>query len=848
MKFDKPPHLAEMILLFLARRVERHSLIDDLAVEFTEKSTEMGESRARRWYWRQVGRTLLPFLYFSMAWKLSMLMNYFKSAIRQFRRYRLYSTLNILGLAVGMASAIFIFLWVEDELHYDRFHEKGDRIGVVYLEFPELGASWENSSIPMGPALETGYPEVVHAVRYGYEAGLFLKDDIRIRQRGGYVDPAFFEVFSFPFLKGDLAAAFTMPNSIVITQDMALRFFGDADPMGKVLQFDHEIDYVVTGVLRSIPEQSTIQFDFLLPFRILEDRDRDPTHWTRFQLSTFLLLREGVLFTTLEEKIVGLVRKHSPDYNVNLRIQPFKKRYLYGVDNNNRIQYVRLFSLIGGFILLIACINFMNLSTARFSMRAREVGLRKVMGAQKRDLILQFMGETAWLCLVAFGFSVVIVLLFQGWFSVLAEKELSLLSGNHLSAILGVAGILLVTACISGVYPSIYLSSLQPVRVLGGTLIHGVKRGSFRQFLVVIQFSISIFLLIATLFVAKQLHFIQSRHLGYDRDCILYLRMQGDMRERVEVVKMELEKDSNILSTSAASELIVDVGRNYRGLLWEGKREDQDIHFGMLSVDYDYIETMGMEMIEGRFFSREYTTDTSAYILNETAVDAMGLDSPVGKWIEWGPRGTIVGVVKDFHFKSLQYDIVPIFITVVPGRYNYLLIRVGSTGAVLQETLHHMEGIWNRFASEFPFEYRFLDDAFNNMYLKEARIERLFRTFTFLAVFISCLGLFGLASFTTEQRTKEVGIRKVLGSSVIQILLHFVAAFVKWVVLANLIAWPVAYWIMRRWLGNYAYRASLNLLPFVFAGLMALGIAVLTVSYQLFMAARVNPVESLRYE
>jgi hypothetical protein len=412
----------------------------------------------------------------------------------------------------------------------------------------------------------------------------------------------------------------------------------------------------------------------------------------------------------------------------------------------------------------------------------------------------------------------------------------------------GIAGIVIFTTALSGIYPSLFLSSLRPVQVLGGIHYRSFKRNFVRQFLVIFQFSISIFLLIAALVVTRQLRYIHTKNLGYERDHILYVQMQGDMKERIDALKIELNKNSNILSSSASSELIVDVGRNYRGLQWEGKQEE-DIHFGMLSVDFDYLETMGMKISDGRFFSKEFTSDAGqTYILNETAVEVMGLKSPVGKWMEWGPRGTIVGVVKDFHFRSLQYNIVPIFLIISPERFEYLVIRVGSTGAALQETLNHIENVWNAFAPEFPFEFHFLDEAFDNMYRKEVRIARLFRTFTFLAIFISCLGLFGLASFMTEQRTREVGIRKVLGSSISQILLHYSLEFIKWVAIANLVSWPFAYVFMRKWLGNYAYRAPMTLGLFIISGLIALLIALFTVSHQLIKAARINPVDSLRYE
>jgi hypothetical protein len=609
--------------------------------------------------------------------------------------------------------------------------------------------------------------------------------------------------------------------------------------------------------MENFPANSYFDFDFLAPFEIFEQRDRDPTNWGRFQLYTYFLLQENTSFKQLEPKVSGLLQEHDVREGAKLQLEPLTRIHLYASDGGGDIRYIYIFSIIAVFILLIACINFMNLTTSRSSTRAIEIGMRKVTGAGRIDLVKQFFGESVLIALIAFVAAITLVLLLLPTLNSLADKQLSLNPQGNLGLIFGFIGIVLFAGFIAGGYPALFLSALKPVHILRGAIIPtraGAKKALFRKVLVVCQFAISIFLIISTLLIFEQLHFIQNRNLGYQKDHIISVPLRGNAAHQYEAFKNELLRDSRITHAAATSEVPITIRKIHMGYDWEGKDPEKESRMTEVIVDHEFIETFDMALAQGRDFSKDHPSDSSeAYILNEAAVKNIGLDSPVGKRfaapIHEGMReGTIIGVVKDFHFQPLHDSIGPLVMFIMPGNFNYLCIKVQSDVPELSGTIGYIESVWNKFAPNFPFQFSFLDARFDRLYRSEQKTGRIFGYFTFLAIFISCLGLFGLAAQISDQRTKEIGIRKVMGASIAGITFLLTKDFMKWVVVANVIAWPTAYLAMKKWLQNYAYRTSIGIDIFIIAAAMAFFIAFLTVSFQAVKAAVADPVNSLRYE
>jgi putative ABC transport system permease protein len=786
-----------------------------------------------------------------------MVNNYLKIALRNIKRHKGYSFINIFGLAIGMAACILILLWVQDELSYDRFHKNSDHLYRVFAEFTYANENWAVTPIPLAPVLKDEFPEIVDAVRFRPYSTLIGKDEKKFNERGAYVDPSFLTTFDFPLKDGAAKTAFTDPFSIIITEAMAEKYFGEENPIGKTLKINNEFDCKIAGVLRNIPRNSHIRFDFLLPFDIFLKKDRDLDNWERFHLATYVQLHENVQINEIEAKITGLLNEHNPENDINLHLQPLTRIHLYNLNGGGSIEYVYIFSAIAIFILLIACINFMNLTTARSSTRIKEIGVRKVTGAVKGDFVRQFMGESILLSLVSFIIAINIVYLILPTFNHIAGKMLSLNLTENTNLNFGLLGILFFTSILAGSYPTFYLSAFKPIAILKGSSLPIFKKdssASLRKSLVVLQFSISIFLIIATFVISQQLHFIQNKNLGFESEQVLYLPMKGHINQNYEAMKNEILRDKNILQVAATSGMLVDYISSYNGFAWEGKTPDKQLSMVLGSVDQDYIQTLKMEMAEGRSFSRDYPSDaTSGFIVNESAVKAMGIESPIGKRFAFEGRngwreGTIIGVVKDFHFQSLHSEIEPFVMIVEPDRFNYLCLSIKADYADLSQTLSFIENTWKKFAPGYPFEYIFLDQEFEGMYRSEQQTRKIFSYFTFLAIFISCLGLFGLASFTIERRTKEIGIRKVLGASVPGIVRLLSKEFIILVAISNLIAWPLAYYGTKKWLQNFAYHIDLSWLFFAISGLLALLIAIIVVGFQSLKVAFTNPVESLRYE
>lgn len=785
-----------------------------------------------------------------------MIKNYLKIAFRNIKRHKGYSFINITGLAIGMACCLLISIWILDELSYDKFHENADTLYRVEENQHYSGRVFHVNvtPYPLAPALKEEIPEIIDAARYVRAGGMlfrygdkvFFEDDVRA------VDPSFLQMFTFPLLKGEKASALDSPYCLVISEDIAKKYFGDENPLGKVISINNQYEFTVKGVMRNVPHNSYLQFDILIPYEFLEKTGRTSDHFDSNSILTVVQIQKNASLQQVNEKILGFIRTRVPDSKTDLELMPYTRIYLHAYSGYGKdagaIQYVYIFSIIALFVLLIACINFMNLSTARSANRAKEVGLRKVVGALKHHLIRQFYGESVVFAFIALFFALIIVTILLPVFSNLSAKELSWGVAGIGTILIGLLAMTLFTGLVAGSYPALFLSGFQPVKVLKGSLKSGAGSSRFRKILVVTQFTLSIGLIIGTVVTSKQLIYMKNRKLGWDKEHLVYIPLRADIKKSYKPLKEELIKDSRILSVTGTEQLPSDIGSNSSGSDWEGKDPDFSLLIGTNSVGFDFTETLKIEMAEGRGFSKEFLSDLEKnFIINEELAKIMDKDSVVGERFEFmGVEGKIVGVMKDFHYQPVHYKIEPLAFLVAPERVNYMLIRIPPERVT--DSLQFIEERWNQIIPNYPFEYRFLDERFDRMYRTEERMGTLLQYFAVLAVFIACLGLFGLASFTAEQRTKEIGIRKVLGASIPQISVLLCREFFMLVLLANVIAWPLAYFVMKNWLQNYAYRTSLGLIVFAAALGMALVVSILSVGFQAIKAAIANPANSLRYE
>ena len=785
----------------------------------------------------------------------ALFLNSIKVSLRKIRRQKWYSLISVTGLAVGLACSVLILLWVQHELSYERFHKSAENIYRVIMEdnLNDDVSVHPWLPFPLGPALQNEFPEIAAVSRY-------RPDDMVVRYKEkAYtetnfltVDTSFFEIFSFSFLQGNPAGALADPHSIVIRDIIAEKYFGDADPIGKVLNLSGRADLVVSGVVH-IPDESDFQFDFFFSFQSypLFDVDLAPleANWSGKNYQIYLLLQRGSSAAILEKKIAGFLKPRTPGQNEVLRLQKLSRIHLFKPNGSDgAMRYVRIFSLIAVFILLIACVNFMNLATARFEGRAKEVALRKTLGGTRGQLIRQFFNESLLHSGLAMAAALLLVELALPTFNQITTRRLSL-DLSHADLVFGLLAIVLLAGFISGLYPALFLSSFAPARI-SKTFSHPRGHGSpFRKVLVVFQFALSTMLIIGTLVVKSQISFIMNQDFGMAKENIVYHLMQKKTRDSVEVVREELLKHPDILSISSCSSLPSNIQSWIGYLDWEGRSPERRVYPAFLSIDYNFVTTAGLTVIKGRDFSRSRPVDAENFVINETALQQIGFENPIGLELRfWNHKGQIVGVVKDFTNRHMSSTTAPMILSAGDwgANRNYLLLRLRPGNPT--RALKHFRQVWMKANPGFPCEYEFLDEAFDRMYTNEQRLSQLLFSFAVLAVIISCLGLIGLSSYIAEEKTKEIGIRKVLGASPWKIISLFSLNFVKLVIIANAIAWPTAYVIMQRWLQDYAYRTSLGIWIFVLAGGMGLFIALLSVGYQTLRAATTNPVDSLRYE
>jgi len=751
-----------------------------------------------------------------------------------------------MGLAVGMACCILILLWAQDELSYDKFHANYDGI---YLTIPELqGQKMFANPLALAKTFKDQYPEVRRITRYGWETFSMKYGDKISSEFGGLVDDDFLKIFNFPLIKGTPKTVFADQQSVVLTESTAAKIFGDEDPMGKSIRINNAFDLIVTGIAKDVPRNSQIQFDFLASMRL--HGERGETSWS-YEVATYSLLDKNVSIPDFEKKIFGFINEHDKQTNqkVFLHIQPLSKVHLYSLNGTDPIIYVYIFLTIAVAILIIACINFINLTTARSNTRAREIGMKKIVGAKKAHLIIQFMGESITLASIALLVAIGLVYILLPAFNHIAEKQLTLNISGDISNVLLLVGIILFTGFASGSYPAFMLSSFKPTDILRrGRLQRGSGGFLLRKILVISQFTATIVLIIGTLIMYKQLNYIRNKDIGLDREHVVTISMNRELREAYRSFKNEIKKHPNVINVSSARRLPTSIG-HFNPVYWEGKGPENYVTMTDASIDYDYFETLGMQIIQGRSFSEEYATDTENYVLNEEALRITGLESPIGKMFScWQDEGKIIGIVKNFHTTSLHSEIGPVIFTLSQrhGSHSYIFVKIRPND--ISGTTAFLGKKAGEFAPNNLFEYSFLDDEFNRQYGNDQRRSEIYQYFTFLAIFVSCLGLFGMASFTAEQRTKEIGIRKVLGASVSNIISLISKDFLVLLFISNLIAWPVAYYLMENMLNNYAYRTNMSIGVFLVSGMMAVCIGLLTVCVKIIRAAYSNPVEALRYE
>lgn len=781
-----------------------------------------------------------------------MLSNYLKTAFRGFRRQKSSFFINVAGLSIGLACSFLIFLWVIDEMNVDMYHEDSERIVQVMAHQNYSDDIMTTFSTPgiLARTLKEEVPEFEYTSTYIWNNEyLFTKDNQSFRETGLYVENDFFKILSIDLIYGNRDELLTNPNSVVLSEYMAEKYFGERNPVGEGITIDNDQELTVTGVFRDMPNNSTFQYSCLLRYDDWLLENDWANQWGNNGPRTIAKLVPGASIPDLNEKIEGFVKTKNEGSHVDLFVYPFAKRYLYGQFDNKqvvggRIEYVRLFTIVAIFILLIACINFMNLSTAKAAKRSKEVGIRKSIGASQGSLIGQFIGESMIISFFSLFVSVLLLELVLPVFNNLTEKAISVDYTNPvLLAIF--FGTVVITGLVSGSYPAFYLSSMEAVKTLKGSLKSSTKEVFARKGLVVFQFSLSIILIVSTLIIYRQIQFTQSQNLGYNKENLIYFTTDDQIGEQWPAFEEQVSNVPGVVSVSRTTHSFLYQNNNTMGLEWSGKDPDTRILFENIGMDYGLLETMGVELIEGRTFSEDFGADTSKIIFNEAAIEVMGLENPIGEVIElWDEEREIIGVVKNFHFQSFRTEVNPLFFRLEPVYVWRAFVRIES--ANITNTLAQIEDIYKSFNVNYPFDYNFMDEQYASLYRSEMRVGALARYFSIIAIFISCLGLFGLSAFTAEQRAKEIGVRKVLGATVRSLVLLLSGDFTKLVLISIVISIPVSWWLMQKWMADFAYSAGIEWWIFGVAGVAALIIAWLTVSWQSIKAALMNPVKSLK--
>jgi putative ABC transport system permease protein len=789
-----------------------------------------------------------------------MIKNYLKTAWRNLWKNKSFSAINIMGLGLGLACSLLIALWIQDELQIDAFHANGDQLYTiirrVYFD-NKKGAGYSTPGV-LADQLKKEIPEITAASELSWNVDhTFQVGDKVLKLNGVYASPDYFGMFSYPLLKGKPATSLNSPVSLAISKKMAVDFFGSPEnAIGKTIKYENKKNFTISAVFDDVQKNSSRQFDYVINWYTFLDENSWARDWDNNGPSTVFQLRKDANPQLVEHKLTNFLRhldkNQGKSFHSELGLQLYRETYLHShftddKTDGGRIDYVNLFSIIALFILVIGCINFMNLTTARSVKRAREIGVRKVVGAERGSLIRQFLGESVMLTVIAVGFAVILITLLLPEFNQITNKHIGL-PFNQQSFWLGLVALTLITGLLAGSYPALLLSSFKPVRVLKG--FSKIDSGSvlFRKGLVVFQFTISALLIIGTIIISRQINFVQNQALGYDRENLVYIPLEGDLPGKYDILKNELLNMPGIQQITRTSDAPTNIGNGTGGVNWDGKDPNVNIQFTQASIGYDFARTLKLKFVEGRDYSRDFATDSTGYLINEAALKRIGYKNPIGKPLTfWGKKGTIIGVLKDYHYTSMHDAIYPLVLRFGEKEtFGSALIRTkpGETKAALA----NMEKVCKELNPNFQFSYYFSDQEYQKLYNDEQVIGKLSVIFASLAILISCLGLLGLAMFTAEQRTKEIGIRKVLGAGIASLFTLLSYEFLMLVVIAMVIASPIAWLAMNSWLKHYAYHTSIEWWVFALSGMAAIIIALVTIAFQTLKAALINPVKSLRSE
>jgi putative ABC transport system permease protein len=873
---SSPPRFAKLLLRLISLRERDEAFWGDLEELFQNEDQQPGRQHSRLWYWGEVFRALPRFICDWLYWRWSMFKNNLKIVGRNLFRSKSYSFINIFGLSIGVACCLLILGYIGYELSYDGFHANADRIHRLATRRTDMGRTREMtlSLAPVGPTMVQEFPEVLDAVRFGATVKRVFKyqDRVFFQERVFYVDRAVFDVFSFELIKGDPNTALEVPFTMVLTEDTAKKYFGDEDPLGKFVNWDNKFDYQVTGIVKNPPPNSHFIFEVLASFSTYIKYDARIGSWQGGSFPTYLLLLEDTDPEVFEQKVADFNQKYvEPIFRdsgteIETFLQPLRGIHLnsrleFELGANGDIRMVYTFAAIALVILMIACINFMNLSTARSSRRAKEVGLRKVLGAEKSKLVFQFLSETFLYAFLSMAAALLVAQLLLPYFKQAAGREITLTSLGMTHFTFGLLGILLFIGFAAGSYPAFFLSAFQPVSVLRGRYHQGPKGARFRSFLVVFQFVISIILIISTIIIFNQQKYMINKDLGFNKENLLVIALQNqEVRAELELFKHELLGIDGVESVGASSMVPGEMYLFNRRTLPEGMSTEQSFMMDNFLVDHGFLDTMGIEILEGRNFSPDITTDArDAVLINETAARRLEWDLPLGKTFELSSsdapqnkKKNVIGVFRDIHQRSLYSPVNPTIVEYVSNegaienRARRLILRLETSD--LQSTLMRIEKTWSETYPNNPYFSFFLDDFYDAQHQGEAKLGLFIRAFSVLAVLVACVGLFGLASYIAERRTKEIGIRKVIGARVSSIVSLLCRDFLLLITAANVLAWPIALYAMKKWLQGFPYPVDIRLGTFVFAGVLTLTVALLTVGSQSLRAALANPVDSLRYE
>jgi len=778
---------------------------------------------------------------------------------------RQFTTLNLLGLSSGLAFTFLIFLWVNDEISIDKFHEKDEQLFKVMYNYKTENdvLTLDLTPSPLAPALVTEMPEVEKAVSVNrfidwFEGkGVAAVGENQLKAQGIFATKDYFDVFSYKLIDGDKNLVLADKQGVVISRNLAMKLFKSTENiLGKPIQWNHRMVFRtplhVAGIFENLPGNSTDKFDIIFNYDLLLEGDKYAGNWNATYAETYLILKKGTNSEQFGKKIMDFAKVKDPSTKAGtLFLVKYSDKYLHGKYTNGvqiggRIEYVRMFSVIAVFILLIACVNYMNLSTAQASKKFKAIGISKTLGASRKNLLLQFLGESFLMSLISAVISIIFVVVLLPLFNEITGKQISLNIDFKMVSIF--ISIVFITSLLSGIYPALYFSGLNPLATLKGKLVNSFGEIMLRKGLVVFQFSLSVCFIIGFLLIRKQMDYLQSKNLGYNRENIITFQREGDLGENPDVFLSEIKQIPGVQQAASMAQTILNGNDAQSGFSWRGVDADKEYQFKSPRIGYDVIETLGMQMTQGRSYSRQFNDDNTKIILNESALRKMALEKPIGKIIKYGnSESQIIGIVKDFQYGSMHQAIEPlIFRFRNAGQAANVIVKIKAGSD--QNVIKQIENYYKKFHPEYPFEYSFLDADYNALYKSEEKVGKLSNLFSVLAIFISCLGLFGLATFTAQKRQKEIGIRKVLGASVFGISTLLSKDFIKLVVIAIAIACPLAYYFANNWLHNFAYHIDVDWRVFAFAGIAAILIALLTVSFQAVKTAIANPVKSLRTE